>query len=77
MYNTAKFKSPGISDDQAEECHVLSLSHLGKWIPLPRVISVSYNKKLIHNVTQSQMQNCSQDSLQGCAGAIRILLLAP
>lgn len=77
MYNTAKFKSPGISDDQAEGCHVLSLSHSGKWIPLPRVISVSYNKKLIHNVTHSEMQNYSQGSLQGCAGAIRILPLGP
>lgn len=77
MYNTAKFRSPGIWDDQAEGCHALSLSHSGKWIPLPRVISVSYNKKLIHNVTQSEMQNCSQGSLQGCAGAIRMLPLAP
>lgn len=77
MYNTAKFKSPGNSDDQAEGCHVLSLSHSGKWIPLPRVISVSYNKKLIHNVTHSEMQNYSQGSLQGCAGAIRILPLGP
>lgn len=77
MYNTAKFKSPGISDDQAEGCHVLCLSHSGKWIPLPRVVSVSYNKKLIHNVTQSEMQNCSQGSLQDCTGAIRILPLAP
>lgn len=73
MYNTAKFKSPDMSDDQAEGCHVLSLSHSGKWIPLPRVISVSYNKNLMHNVTQSEMQNCSQGSQHGCAGAIRIL----
>ena len=77
MYNTAKSKSPGISDDQAEGCHVLSQSHSGKWIPLPRVISVSYNKKLIHYVTHSEMQNYSQGSLQGCAGAIRILPLGP
>lgn len=77
MYNAPKFKSPGSSDDQAEGCHVLSLSHSGKWIPLPRVISVSYNKKLIHNVTRSEMQNYSQGSLQGCAGAIRILPLGP
>ena len=77
MYNAAKFKSPGISDDQAEGCHVLSPSHSGKWIPLPRVVSVSYNKKLIHNVTHSEMQNYSQGSLQGCAGAIRILPLGP
>lgn len=73
----SQFKSPGIWDDQAEGCHVLSLSHSGKWIPLPRVISVSYNKKLIHNVTHSEMQNYSQGSLQGCAGAIRILPLGP
>lgn len=59
MYNAAKFKSPGISDDQAEGCHVLCLSHSGKWIPLAGVISVSYNKRLIHNVTQSEMQNRS------------------
>lgn len=77
MYNTAKFKSPGISDDQAEGCHVHSLSHSGKWIPLPRVISVIYNKKLIHNVTHSEMQNYSQGSLQGYAGAITILQLGP
>lgn len=77
IYNAGKIKSFGISDDQAERCHVLSLSHSGKWIPLPRVISVSYNKKLIHNVTHSEMQNYSQGSLQGCAGAIRILPLGP
>lgn len=75
MYNTAKFESLGISDDQAEGCHVLSLSHSGKWISLPRVISVSYNKKLIHNVTHTEMQNYSQGSPQRCAGAIRILPL--
>lgn len=75
MYNAAE--SPGISDDQAEGCHVLSPSHPGKWIPLPRVISVSYNKKLIHNVTHSEMQNYSQGSLQCRAGAIRILPLGP
>lgn len=70
MNKAAKFKFPRISDDQAEGCHILSPSHLGKWIPLPAVISVSYNKYLVHNVTQSEMQNSSQGSLQGCAGAI-------
>lgn len=52
MNKPAKCGFPGISDDQAEGCHILSLSHLGKWIPLPAVISVSYKKCLIHNVTQ-------------------------
>lgn len=77
IHNTGKSKSPGISHDQAEGRHILSPSHSGKWIPLPRVISVSYNKELIHNVTHSEMQNYSQGSLQGCAGAIRILPLGP
>lgn len=78
MYNAAKFESPGIADDQAEGgCHVLCLSHSGKWIPLAGVVSVSYNKRLIHKVTQSEMQNCWWGSLQGCAGAIRISLPAP
>lgn len=77
MYNAAKVKSPDIWDDQAKGCHVLSLSHSGKWIPLPRVISVSYNKKLIHNVTHSKMQNYSKVPLQGGVWAITILPLGP
>lgn len=56
MYNTAKLKSPGTLDDQAEGCRALFRSHLTKWIPLPRVIFVSYNKKLIHNMTHAEMQ---------------------
>lgn len=56
MYNTVKLESPGTPDDQAKECHALSQSHLAKWIPLQRVISVRYNKMLIHNVAQAEMQ---------------------
>lgn len=52
MNKAAKCDFPGISDDQAEGSCILSPSHLAKWIPLPAVISVSYNKCLIHNVAQ-------------------------
>lgn len=52
MNKAAKCDFPGISDDQAEGSRILSPSHLAKWIPLPAVISVSYNKYLIHNVAQ-------------------------
>lgn len=70
MNKAAKCEFPGISDDQAEGCHILSLSHLGKihfqQSVLPVIISILYIMR-----RNLKMQSSSLGSLQGCAGQLQ------